>query len=83
MTDQKAQIHDQPHCPQVFGHFVVTYVSSQQYFANKSHIVDLSSHTSCVGASTVLDVTSVSGTVEKKFHGSDKFQYDPFHFQMT
>ena len=82
MTDQKSQINDLPHCPQVFGHRSFTCEFVPQYCANLAHFVDLSSHTSCVGASTVVDVASVSGTAEKQFYGSDKFYHNPFHFQI-
>ena len=82
MTDQKAQMNDLPHCPQVFGHLLVTCVFFPQYFANFSHCVEPSSHTARVGASTVVDVASISSTAEKQFHGSDKFYHNTFHFQM-
>ena len=81
MTDQKAQMNDLPHCPQVFGHLLVTCVFFPQYFANFSHCVESSSHTARVGASTVVDVASVSGTAEKQYLGSI-FYYDQFHLNV-
>ena len=36
-------------------------------------------HTAGVDVSTVADLASVSCPAEKKFNGSDKFQYDPFY----
>ena len=56
---------DLPHCPQVLWHLSFICVLVLQYFANSSHFVDMSSHTAGVGASTVVDVASVSGVAEK------------------